>query len=265
MKKFAALAGLFLLLAAPVFASSQQAYNDYLYQFDLYRQKYNDFLIAKNAYEKYKTLDSQTQALSATKFMLSQRDLLLHSYLVYLYERVGEQGGITAINKQLYQSLLTNELSFLENQSNLVSSINTIDDATNTSEELESHYNVLSATIRQIIIGISLGQLNVITQNFDLQLTVAQNLFAKYSGQLSADKKSTINNWVQTITNKRTLYQQKIDDVTASAATLADTVDAQSIDTKFGEITTQIGNAKQYLADAIANLGEVVNAMQYQN
>ena len=111
--------------------------------------------------------------------MLSQRDLLLHAYLIYLYERVGEQGGITPVNKQLYQSLLSNELAFLEKQSGLVSSINSIGDATTASEELESHYRILSATIRQIIAGISLGQLTVIAQNFDRQVTVAQTLFSQ--------------------------------------------------------------------------------------
>lgn len=271
MKKF--LSGfillLFLILPAifvhSVRATSQQAYQDYLYQFDLYRQKYNDFQVAKNAYDKFKTLESQSQALSATKFMLSQRDLLLHAYLVYLFERVGEQAGISPVNKQLYQSLLTNELAFLESQSNLVSSINSIDDATTTSQQLEDHYKVLQETMDQIIAGISLGQLNVIAQNFDLQVTVAQSLFSQNSAQLGTDKKSTINNWVLQITNKRSLYQQKIDEVNAAVTDLTNSNDEADLDQRFSDITMKIGQAKQYLSDGIANLGEVVNAMQYVN
>lgn len=260
-----------LLLILPVIfvtnvrASSQQAYQDYLYQFDIYRQKFNEFQIAKNSYDKFKTLESQSQALSATKFMLSQRDLLLHSYLVYLYERVGEQGGIDAVNKQLYQSLLAGELTFLENQSNLVSAINSLDDATTTSEELESHYQVLQATIREIIAGISLGQLNQISQNFDRQVTVAQNLFAQNSGQMSPDKKSTVNNWVLQITNKRSLYQQKINEVNTAIRSFSDSNDSTDLDQKYADVTSKIGEAKQYLSDSIANLGEVVNAMKYAN
>ena len=120
MKKITALLVLFLLtpfvFALSVRATSSQAYQDYLYQFDLYRQKYNDFQVAKNTYEKFNTLESQSLALSSTKTMLQQRNTLLHAYLLYLYERVGEHGGITPSNKQLYQSLLANELAFLETQ-----------------------------------------------------------------------------------------------------------------------------------------------------
>lgn len=197
--------------------------------------------------------------------MLSQRNLLLHAYLIYLYERVGEQGGIAPVNKALYQTLLSNELAFLEEQGSLVSSINTLDDATTASENLESHYRVLEATIHQIIAGISLGQLGVISQNFDRQVTVAQVIFSQNAGLLSAEKKSTINSWVLAITNKRSLYQQKIDEITAAVTNLANTNDSSNLDQKFAEITTKIGEAKQYLSDSIANLGEVVRAMQYVN
>lgn len=268
MKKILSAVGiitLLLLIATRVQANSAQAYNDYLYQFDIYRQKYNDFQVAKNAYLKFNTLESQSKALSATKFMLTQRDSLLHAYLIYLFERVGEQGGMTALNKQLYQSLLTNELAFLETQSGLVSSINSIDDATTTSEELESHYTVLQATIREIISGITLAQLNVIAQNFDRQVTVAQNLFAISSPQLSADKKSTINNWVLQITNKRSLYQQKINEINTLVTDLQNSNNNTDVEQKFSDITAKIGEAKQYLADSIANLGEVENALQYVN
>lgn len=259
---------LLILLFLPVLhahASSQQAYQDYLYQFDLYRQKYSDFSVAKNAYDKFKTLESESKALSATKTMLSQRDLLLHAYLVYLFERVGEQGGITTVNKQLYQSLLTNELAFLETQSGLVSSINSIDDATTTSEQLESHYDILSATIDEIIAGISLGQLNVIYQNFNLQVTNAQNIYIQNSALLGPDKLTTIKNWVQQITSKQTLYQQKIDETTTQITGFSATNNSTDLGTQFGDVTTKIGQAKQYLSDSIANLGEVVTAMQYKN
>jgi hypothetical protein len=265
VKNVAALIASFFIFASPVFATSLQAYQDYLYQFDLYRQKYSDFQVAKNAYEKFKTLESQSTALSATKFMLSQRDLLLHAYLVFLFERVVEQPGITPINKQLYQSLLTNELAFLEEQTNLVSSINSIDDAVTTSEQLESHYQILQGTIREIIAGISLGQLSVISQNFDRQVTVAQSIFTQNAGLLSTDKKSTINSWILQITNKRSLYQQKIDEINAAVANLANSNDASDLDQKFSEIIVKIGEAKQYLSDSIANLGEVATAMQYIN
>lgn len=265
MKKVAALIVTFFFLAAPVFATSQQAYSDYLYQFQQYRQNYSDFQVAQNAYLKFNTLQSQSQALTATKTMLSERDTLLHAYLLYLFERVGEQGGMTTVNRQLYQSLLTNELSFLETQSGLVSSINSIDDATSTSQQLEDHYEVLQATIDEIITGISLAQLNVIYQNFNLQVTAAQNIFQQNSSTMSSAKQATVNSWITQITSQQSLYQQKIADINTEASTLTNINDAGSLDQAMQDITTKLGQAKQYVSDSIANLREVENAMQYTN
>ncbi len=195
--------------------------------------------------------------------MLSQRDLLLRAYLIYLLERVGEAAGMTPTAKQLYRSLLTDELAFLETQSGLVSSINSIDDAVTTSEQLENRYPVVQATVRQIIAGLSLAQLTVIAQNFDRQVTAAQAIFSQNAAVLSADKRATIISWTQQIINKQSLYQQKINEVNAAVADLANSSDATDLDQKFTGVTTKIGEAKQYLSDAIANLGEVANALQY--
>jgi len=271
VKKFLSVFAFLLLLLLPalltprVRATSQQAYSDYLYQFDQYRQKYNDFVVAKNTYQKFNTLDAQSTALSTAKTMLSQRDLLLHAYLSFLYERVGEQAGITPTNRQLYQSLLTTELAFLENQSSLVSSINTTDDATTISQQLEDHYQVLSATMDQIIAGLSFGQLNVIAQNFQLQLTNAQQLVQFNSATITQAKQTTINNWITQITSKQNLYQQKIASINAASAAMANSIDPNDLSSKFLNVQSQLNDAKGYLSDSIANLGEIVNALQYQN
>lgn len=269
MKKSAALFVLFLLtpfvLALTVQAASAQSYQDYLFQFDLYRQKYNDFQVAKNTYEKFNTLESQSQALSSTKTMLAQRNTLIHAYLLYLYERVGENGGITQSDKQLYLSLLGNELAFLETQNTLVPSINSIEDAVTSSQQLESRYPVLQTTIRKITASISLGQLNIIAQNFDKQVQVAQSLVNQNAPLLTAEKRTVINNWLIQIGSKRSLYQQKID-LTATAITaLASTTGARDIDRQYADIVKNIDGAKQYLADAIANLNELSVSLQYIN
>src|SRR3989344_5828917 len=86
---------LFLTLAGSVFATSQQAYQDYLYQFDLYRQRETDFRVAKTEYEKFRSLTSETTALEKTKLLLAQRDQLLRAYLLVLNEKLNEDKGLT--------------------------------------------------------------------------------------------------------------------------------------------------------------------------
>ena len=74
----------FLFPVTKVNASSTQAYQDYLYQFDQYRSAYNNFSTAKSEYLKYKTLLSETTALDTTETMMTKRTQLLTSYLKFL-------------------------------------------------------------------------------------------------------------------------------------------------------------------------------------
>ncbi len=265
MMRLAGIFILFLVVALPVqmvIATSQQAYQDYLYQFDLYRQKYSEFQVAKNEYQKFKSLTSQTQALETTKTMLAQRDQLLHAYLVNLGEKVNEELGLSSVNKQLYRSLIQSELTFLEGHAQLIPSINSIDDAISISQELESHYQVLQTSMHQIIAGISLAKLSTISQYYDQNVRVAQNLINTNSSAFPPGKVNTINRWLLQIQNKRSLYQQKVDEANQAITGLTST-DPNDLDQKFQAILKQISDAKQYLSDGISFLGELANALKY--
>src|SRR3989344_2399647 len=200
-----------VIFVSPIRSSSEKAYQDYLYQFDLYRQKYSDFTIAKNEYEKFGSLTSQTTALANTSAMLSQRDQLLRAYLLLLNEKLNEDRGLLDTQKATYWALTGNEISFLDAHSTLVSSIGSLDDATEVSKELESHYAILSTSMRQVITGVSLGQLAVLARQYDTALADAKALMTANRGVFSPQKQATVDRWILQITNIRSLYKQKIE------------------------------------------------------
>lgn len=266
---------LFILLLLPVllilpvlpvpfiYASSQRAYQDYLYQFDLYRQKYSDFTIAKNEYEKFGSLSSQTTALAKTSAMLSQRDQLLRAYLLLLNEKLNEDRGLGETQKATYRTLINNEIVFLDQHSSLVGSIGSLEDATSVSRELESHYAILQGSIRQTIVGVSLGQLTILARQFDQELADAKAILVGARGTFTPQKQATIDRWLLQITNVRSLYQQKIDSMTAKNAHLKDnSIDV--LDDLFAEIKRELGQAKQYLIEGNGFMGELIEALRYQ-
>ncbi|MEK7119839.1 MAG: hypothetical protein AAB889_04945 [Patescibacteria group bacterium] len=252
------------LLALPVKATSQQAYQDYLYQFDLYRQTNTDFQVAKNEYLKFKSLTSQTTTLEKTKTMLSQRDELLRAYLFLLNEKLNEDRGLTATGKQLYQALIANEVTFLNAHKDRMTSIGSIEDTVNSSKELESHYTILYASMRQTIIGIILGNLSVHAQRFDTIGTTAQALVNTNRGAFTPQKQATIDRWLLQIANKRSLYQQKIEAINTTNNQLKSNYQ-EEIDRSFQAMQKDAGEAKQYLAEATGNLTELMNALRYQD
>lgn len=263
MKRFFALLVLFVLLVPRSFATSERAYQDYLYQFDVYRQKYSDFTIAKNEYEKFGSLTSQTTALEKTNAMLSQRDLLLRAYLLLLHEKLNQDKGLLDTQKTTYRTLMSNEIGFLNQHSTLVQSIGSLEDANSVSRELESHWAVLQASIRQTIIGVSLGQLAVLTRQFDTEFADAKALIATSRGNFSPQKQSTMDRWLLQIQNIRSLYQQKIDGITAKNMLLKGN-SIESMDDIFRQLKRDMGQAKQYLIEGNGFIGELIDTVRYQ-
>ncbi|OGG11406.1 hypothetical protein A2Z00_00555 [Candidatus Gottesmanbacteria bacterium RBG_13_45_10] len=253
-----------LSLAGFIYASSTQAYQDYLYQFDVYRQKYSDFQVAKNSYDKFKTLESQTTALEKTKIMLAQRDQVLRAYLLLLNEELGENQGLNPTTKQTYQTLLNNEVKFLDSHSQLIPAVGSINDAQTVSTQLESHYIILQTSMRQIIIGLSLGNLAILSAKYDTLLQNAKAIILTQGSIFPQDKLNTINRWVLQITDKRSLYQQKINQI-SSANTQLQINDLQELTRRFDSMTSQVGEAKQYLLEGTSYLGELANALRYQD
>jgi len=258
------LLALLVLLAPHVYASSQQAYKDYLYQFDQYRLEYNEFQIAKNEYLKFKTLTSESTALTKTKAMISQRDLLLRSYLLLLTEKLNEVPELNTSDRSLYQTLLGNEVTFLEAQSKLAESIGSLEDSGNVSKQLESHYNILQASIRQTIVGVALGNLAYLSKRYDTALADEQALVNANRGSIPIGKQDTLDRWLLQIANTRSLYQQKIDAITSANVALKGS-DIAEQDRKFSIMQNQINEARQYLQQGTSFMGELLTALKYQN
>lgn len=252
------------LVIPHVFASSQQAYQDYLFQSDTYRQRYSEFTVAKNEYLKFKTLTSQTTALDKTNAMLAQRDLLLRAYLLLLNEKLNEDRGLSATDRSTYQTIINNEVTFLNGHSKLVESIGSLEDTTNVSGQLASHYNILQAAMRRTIGGISLGQLAVFAKQFDIALADASALINTNRGVFSPRKQATIDRWILQINNTRSLYQQKVDQMSQTNSQLK----GSSLDEQirnFDQIRKYIGEARQYLIDSSGYLNELVSALKYKD
>ena len=264
----------FVILVAPVLpaplvkASSQQAYQDYLYQFDIYRQDYNNFKVAQNEYFKFQTLTSQQTALSATTSMMSQRDVLLKTFLLLLNEKLNESAGITDADRSYYQSLIRNENTFLNGQATLVSSVGSLEDAANVSRQLEDHYKVLVGSELQIAAGIMLGNLTGFANDFDKNLADAKALVSINRGSFSPEKQSLLDRWLLQITNTRSLYQAKVDDINQKISQLkVSNSSFSSIDPNllYSQIKQELGEARQYLLDGANYLGELINELRYLN
>ena len=82
----------FLLLMVslwfPFKTAFAQVETDYLFQYEEYRTAYNNFLVARDKYLKYKTLTARDEALEKTKKIILQRDEVLRTYFIALRTKI---------------------------------------------------------------------------------------------------------------------------------------------------------------------------------
>lgn len=245
-------------------ASSAQAYQDYLYQYDQYRIKLNNFKVARTEYLKFKTLLAETTALDTVKAMMIQRNALLRSYLLLLTEKLNENQGITATDKQLYQTLIQNENTFLANHTQLIGSIGSVADATDVSKQLESHYLVLYAGVRQTITTLSLGDLMKLDATYKSTFEALRKIADLNKQTVSPEKQSTIDRWLLQINNKQNLYQQKVEQIMTSNSQLKGNTQ-QEMDELSVTMQNNLGEARQYLNEGASFMQELVTLIRYND
>lgn len=255
-----------IFLLTPIYivsAAAEKAYQDYLFQYDQYRLKLNNFKVARTEYLKFKTLLAETTALDTVKAMMMQRNSLLRSYLLLLTEKLNENQGITTTDKQLYQTLIQNENAFLVNHTQLINSIGSISDATDVSKQLESHYLVLYAGIRQTLTTLSLGELMKRNAQYKATFEELRQLVDLNKQSVAPEKQSTIDRWLLQINNKQNLYRQKVEQIITASTQLKGNTQ-QEMDGLFVSIQKNLNEAKQYLNEGTSYMQELITLIQYE-
>jgi hypothetical protein len=250
------------LTPASVYASSTSAYKEYLIEFDAYRAGLNDFKVARSEYLKFKTLTSQQTALAKTKQMLIQRSQLLRSYLQFINEKLNENTSIDQTNRQLYQTLIKNEVTFLNNHTGLIGAIGSIQDADGVSMQLASHYAMLQSNMYQTIVGLKISELMALDAQYQDVFTKSYTLIQNNKSLFSPEKQAILDRWLLQIQNKRDLFKQKIDEISKENSVLKSS-SLTEITASFQRIQKSIAEAKQYLAEGSSFIQELTTSMQY--
>lgn len=246
-----------------IYASSQQAYRDYIYQYDQYRQTVNEYKSARSRYLKYKTLVSQTDALDKTKHMLSQRDELLLAYISLLSEKISENRGLPASEKEVHLLSLIGSTHFLETNKRKIPMLGDLDDATTVSADFEAQYSSMDILFRTILVKLGIGTLDSISEQYHTTYQTLQSFQESNRQFLSPEKQSIFERWLIQINNKQNLYKQKIDEIHKTTETRnGKTTEYLS---GFNDIYKSLAIANTYLSEGISYMQELMTAVKYDN
>lgn len=244
-----------------VSASSEQAYRDYQFQYDMYRQRINDYRIALTQYQQYGSLASQQDAIDKVKLLLAQRAHAAKTYFLFLNEKLNENPGLLTTDVSYHRTTIANQIRYMEEYAVLAPSVASLEDATRISEPFVKNYEAMQASYRQIVATLELGYLNYFAKRFDSIALHAQSLVAASRGDSTPQKQAILDRWLLSLTNKHTLFEQKAAAIRAGIPKI--TGDIQQQDRLFLELQTTIGAARQDLVEASSYLKEIETALTY--
>lgn len=236
----------------------ERAYNDYVYNYNLYRSAHLDYVAAKSEYHTYGTLTAKTKAIQATRKLLHQRAEALKTYLTALRMKLHEETGITSYKQNLYFIKLDDEVAWLtQHQSNLTTP-STIEDLLDESKKLEGRYPQIQVISYQTLETILEGRENSLRDETNQLIEATDQKIEEIRS--SGEDTTTLERWSIEAQQKVNLSEEKQSQATYTLG---------SIDSRYSEIANRYNKARQlleesnqYLKEAVTFLKEIIREIK---
>ena len=208
---------LFLLFWPLVIAHAQEttpvfdfnrAYNDYVYIYSQYRQAHTEYVVAKQAYLKHKTLTSKTEAQNKTLKMLELRDDVIRTYLTALRMKMAETTGISNYEQNILYLKLDDEVTWYIDHRNALTSAGNLEDLVDSAKETQKKYEKTEILIYQTLGTILAGKEAGLREEINKQIGELKGKVAEIRQR--GDKDTTIlERWLLEAENRLTRSQEK--------------------------------------------------------
>lgn len=253
MKRLGVLVLLFFLFAFPVRADYQKAYNDYTYNYGLYRQAYSNYQVSKSSYATYRTLTSQNDAVVKLRAVLTARNQLMFVYYDLLTEKLNATAEVTSEYKTTFFNIKESEKKWLIDNQTRINAASTLDDLNGVAKEFENRYPQMDYETRFAIGTIFLSRDSDAQRSVD---QVSKNLSAKLTDINAAGEDAS---WAQrgmvNVQNKLDLYTAKY----AEAKEVLNPLTGSKLDILAGQ--RKLMEANQYLRDSINFMLEIIKGI----
>lgn len=236
-----------------------RALQDYLYQFDQYRQAYKDYQVAKSQYHIYKTLTAETIALEQTIKMLQARDEVIATYLTALRLRLAEKTkvGSSRLNA-LYLQLDEEVIWSREHKENLTSA-GSIPDLLSLSKQTEDRYKNTEILIYHSLVEIFFYQEGLIHSQI---FAAISELEVKIRAIRDSGDKDVgrIERWLLEAKNRKVRSDEKLTE--AQSLEISRRSDSNLRRQSYNRIIYLLEQSHQYLKETNRNLSEIIREIK---
>ena len=185
-----------------------RANSDYLYNYGLYRQSYNEYVAAKQAYLKYQTLTSKTEALEKTKQMLKNQDEVIKTYLTALRLKLAETSGISEYEQNILYLKLDSEIAWFAKHQEEIQSAGSLDDLADSAKDGKEQYQKTEILIYESLGGILASKETGLREEINQKIKELKDKIGEI--RLKGDKKTALaERWLLEAENRLTRSQEK--------------------------------------------------------
>ena len=236
-----------------------KAYQDYVYNTQLYNNSYSAYQLARSTYLASKTIIAQTNAQVATLDMLQARDQMIMTYLTAIRMRLRETTGISEGELQLKYSEIDADFKWWEDHKTKLASAASLDDLVDDSNEAYDHYQLTLLLTYQSLSTIFIGRLD--SERSDLQRIVSE-LKNKV-----AEIKANQNKNTSTIERSLIEVDNRIDRSMSKESEAKDMVSSmgqdqnnsrESNDKKFSDVKTTLRESLAYMNETVTILNQII-------
>lgn len=239
---------------------ADKAYQDYLYNYNLYRDSHLRYVSARSEYFSYRTLNAETKALESTRDMLSKRAEVLRTYLVALRMLLIESTGITNYQQNMAFVKLDTETTWLKEHKDSLSAPDSLQDLVKVSEPFESKFPDTEILSYQTLGLILSGRINQLQDKVSNQINlVDQKLNAMKEAGENVDK---LDRWLIEARKKMALSEQKQKEAEDILKEMKSAYGSKRDTFVKGQLT--YGESNQYLKEAVSFLTEIINDIKYE-
>lgn len=252
-----------LFVPAYVYASSNSAYIDYIYQQNIFRDTYEEYTTIKHEYDAFKTIALEEQLLRSSQNLVSQRGNVYKTYIYILFELLNEYNGLNSVEKQEYRNRLYNELRFIDEVSSQILSSKTVAEVATSSQTFDAHIPELEVILSNTVYGLQLGSFLSIYSDIETVIQDIKKLILKYDYVFSDRQRAMSERWLVHVSNYENQMQndfEKIKDV-------KDKFTQENVNLYMSlknEYLDQINKTSAHLSQGISYIQEAIRYLEYE-
>ncbi len=259
MRKIASIFIAFVFLVAiipkSVSADFATAYQDYVFNLQNYKNAYNEYQVAKSAYQTYGTLTAQNDAIVKFKAVLKARNQVMSTYYDLLQEKLNATTGVSDDTKKTFTGIRQSEKQWLSSNQATIDAAGDLDDLNSLSDEFKKQYEQMDEETKQTVGAILIAKEGALRNKLNTDIAGVTTKLGEIRNQ--GENTTAAERGIITIQTKLDFQNQKAE----KAQTILSGKDLkrnQKIDLLAGQ--KSLIEANQYLKEAASYLLEIVRS-----